>query len=302
MSAQPTAMKTENIVTAKRGRARGWIEWRPSSGTCDTINTIKGVLAENADYLPMTARQIFYALVARDQVEKTERGYKSLSETLNKARRAKLIPFNAIRDDGIREFTPDGYLGVGQVERTLQDIVENATLDPSHGQPFNQIVMTETAGMVPMAARAASGFGATAISAGGFVSVTGMYDLAQSVISDGRAAIFWHLGDYDPSVLHLYQSLAENVNSFADGHEIAFRRLAVTPEQIEAHKLPMAPPKKTDRRTFDGGGTVQAEALPPATLSALIRDALAENFDFAEHDARKIAFEYGMAMVRGRLG
>ena len=51
MSVQPTAMKTENIVAAKRGRARGWIDWRPNSGTRDTINIIKGVLAENADYI-----------------------------------------------------------------------------------------------------------------------------------------------------------------------------------------------------------------------------------------------------------
>lgn len=304
MSAQPTAMRTENIITAKRGRARGWIDWRPTSGTRDTINTIKGVLAENADYLPMTARQIFYALVARDQVEKTERGYKSLSETLSKARRARLIPFSAIRDDGIKDTPPDGYFGAVHVERTLQHIAVNATLDPSHGQPVNQIVMTETAGMVPMAARAASGYGATVISAGGFVSVTGMHDLAQSVKRDRRPAIVWHIGDYDPSGLHLYQSLAENVIAFADAHEVVFRRLAVTPEQVTDYDLPMAPAKATDARTFDGTGTVQAEALPPATLSALIQNALAEKFDFTEHDAQKSAFEAGMAEmaeIRERL-
>ena len=45
--------------------------------------------------------------------------------------------------------------------------------------------------------------------------------------------------------------------------EPVFTRLAVTSAQIEAMGLLSGPPKKTDRRSFDGTSTVQCEAIPP---------------------------------------
>ena len=50
--------------------------------------------------LARTIRQIFYRLVGADGYEKTEQAYKRLGELLNKARRARLIDMDAIRDDG----------------------------------------------------------------------------------------------------------------------------------------------------------------------------------------------------------
>jgi hypothetical protein len=49
---------------------------------------------------PLTVRQIFYRLVGSAGYYKTELAYDRLCEHLAKARHAKLIPFDAIRDDG----------------------------------------------------------------------------------------------------------------------------------------------------------------------------------------------------------
>ena len=51
--------------------------------------------------LPLTVRQIFYRLVGAHGYDKTEQAYARLGEHLNRARRAGLIEFDAIRDDGI---------------------------------------------------------------------------------------------------------------------------------------------------------------------------------------------------------
>ena len=60
--------------------------------------------------------------------------------------------------------------------------------------------------------------------------------------------------------------------------DIRFSRLAVTPSQIDELRLPTAPAKPTDRRSFTGE-TVQCEAIPPDVLAAIIRTAIEERFD-----------------------
>ncbi len=82
----------------------------------------------------------------------------------------------------------------------------------------------------------------------------------------------------------LFDSLADDVSAFVTGMgqpsgTVEFRRVAVTPEQITTYGLPTAPAKKTDRRGGFRGGTVQAEALDPATLAAEVETALRAEID-----------------------
>ncbi|MFF1707148.1 hypothetical protein [Streptomyces sp. NPDC058252] len=51
-------------------------------------------------------------------------------------------------------------------------------------------------------------------------------------------------------------------------------RVAVTPEQVETYHLPTALPSATDRRSFSGSTTTQAEALRPDVLAAIVREAI----------------------------
>ena len=48
--------------------------------------------------------------------------------------------------------------------------------------------------------------------------------------------------------------------------------------QIAKLALPTAPPKKSDRRAFEGE-TVQAEALPPDVLTEIVRQAVIDRQD-----------------------
>ena len=56
-------------------------------------------------------------------------------------------------------------------------------------------------------------------------------------------------------------------------HEPEFKRIAVTPEQIEEFGLPSAPQKATDNRGEHMDETVQAEAMQPQDLADAIREA-----------------------------
>ena len=110
--------------------------------------------------------------------------------------------------------------------------------------------------------------------------MTEKYALALELSSYAEPVEVLHIGDHDPSGAHLFLSLAKDVEAFGlrYGLEVAFTRLAVTPEQIEALALPTAPPKATDNRAFDGE-TCQAEAIAPDVLAEIIQDAIDERLD-----------------------
>ncbi len=81
---------------------------------------------------------------------------------------------------------------------------------------------------------------------------------------------------HDPSGVHVFSHLAEDVAAFATAYrgDVDFVQLAVTPEQAHDLALKSAPPKATDRRAFDGDETYQAEAIDPADLAQIVANAL----------------------------
>ncbi|HRO15348.1 MAG TPA: hypothetical protein PLL33_09945, partial [Paracoccus sp. (in: a-proteobacteria)] len=249
------------------------------------VAQVRGVLDEYAAHLPLTVRQVFYRLVGTQGYDKTERAYARLCETVGRARRAGLLPFAAFRDDGGSRHGGDGYASPAAFLRGLRWQAEGFTLDRQHGQPVRLWLLCEAAGMAPMLARAADPFGVPVLPSGGFDSLTAKHDLARElarVTRDGQHAEVLHIGDLDPSGEHLFTSLAEDVGAMCYGLDPdcapTFTRLAVTRAQAKAMDLPSAPPKPTDRRAFTGE-TVQAEAIPPDVLSALVRDAIAARQD-----------------------
>jgi hypothetical protein len=267
-------------------RPRGYADWKPHGATQTLLDNVNTVLTEYRDHLPMTLRQVFYRLVANHDYPKTEAGYSALCEKINRARRAGLIDWNAIRDDRQTMEQPYGYDDVPDYISTVQYLLSPDPYQRNRrsNQPTNLYVACETTGMVPMLARAVKDHGVTVISSGGFESVTMKRQLAQESIDKPLTVL--HVGDHDPSGVHLFKALAEDVAAFAahDGGHVTFERIAVLPEHIHTYDLTTAPPKASDRRAFNGE-TVQAEALPPDVLVALVLQAVEDNTDMDARDA-----------------
>lgn len=258
----------------KRTRARGLAAWKPRAESLALLNDVRAVLAEYRDHLPMTLRQAFYRLVSRG-FPKDERAYSRLGDMLNRARRAGLIPWHTIRDDGGQWTGGGGWESAAQWLRATRGSAERFRLDRQLGQPVRLVLLCEAAGMAPMLADAAEPYSVPVLGSGGFDSVTMKRSLADRLARHPRAIVL-HVGDHDPSGTHLFASLAEDVAAIMRGlgHQPAdFHRLAVTPEQVAAFNLPTAPPKPTDRRSFTGE-TVQAEAIPPDALARLVVEAI----------------------------
>ena len=162
--------------------------------------------------------------------------------------------------------------------------------------------------MLPQLARIGDPYGVTVLSGGGFNSITSKHDLHT------RSSTFWeeerpvrvlHLGDYDPSGVHMFKNFSEDVGAFVEGlggeaEDCRFERVAVTPEQILRLALPTAPRKAKDNRSFEGldddpDATVQLEAIAPDEIARILTQAIEAEWDAdtAEDTLRREEEEQG---------
>lgn len=285
------------------GRPKGYAAWNASPASLAVVRDVRSVLDEYRDHLPLTVRQIFYRLVGQYGYEKTERAYSRLAEYLVRARRAQMIPFSAIRDDGT---VGQGGGGWASVQEYLEDVVDGARYykrDRLDGQPFAVELWCEAAGMVPQLERVARQYSIPVYSTGGFSSVTVTHEIAGRALRQERPTAFLHVGDFDPSGESIFEAMGTDAKSFLRGAllddgrggedaaylgrdlpddvpDLRLRRVALTADQVEEHGLPTAPPKSSDTRSVNWvGATCQAEAMAPDLLAEIVEGALRETLD-----------------------
>jgi hypothetical protein len=264
-------------------RVRGYAEWTPRAKSHALLAQVDAVLAEYAAHLPLTVRQIFYRLVGGHGYDKTELAYDRLGELLNRARRAGLVGFEVIRDDGVTAKIPLAFTSREAFIATAKRLAANYKMDRQAGQEQYIELWVEAAGMVPMLAEVVGPYGVPTYSCGGFDSLTAKHAAAGRITDRDVPTIVLHVGDHDPSGLAMFNAVAEDVEAMAEEEygEVTFDRVAVTVEQIRRFNLPTAPAKAHDKRSaWHGGGTVQAEAMPPDVLTAEVRQAVVSLIDF----------------------
>ncbi|MFE6892074.1 hypothetical protein [Streptomyces sp. NPDC057694] len=258
--------------------------WRPRPPTLRLLAAVEVILARYTQLLPISLRQCFYAAVSDGVLEKTERAYKRLGEAVGMGRRSGRIPWEAIRDDtGTCVEPPPTFTGPEDFHTTMRRAAQRYRRDRQEGQAQVLELWSESAGTTTQLARLAEPYGLTVRSGGGFDSLSGKHEAALRAASYKKPLVTLHLGDLDPSGVHVPRALAEDVAAFATTHDCRteLARIAVTEDQVARYGLPSAPPKPTDRRSFTASGTTQLEALPPDRLAALVRTAIEERLNMS---------------------
>jgi len=258
----------------KKTRVRGFAPWNPQPATLEIVDRVIEIIAEYD--LALTIRQIFYRLVGKYQYEKTEQAYERLVEYLNRARRAGIISFDSIRDDGDVVPSEPGFTGPDDFWENVQAWAEDYFVRPDSDTYVE--IWVEAAGMVPQIEVVANRFGVRVIPGGGFSSTSARRRAAhrlQAIAKTGKRVVILLIGDFDPSGGSIMDCLAEDVIAFG-ATEAEFIRLAVTEEQARQYDLPSAPQKATDLRGEHMAETWQAEALDPPVLASIVEDKLME--------------------------
>jgi len=251
---------------------RGFIDdWNPHDNTRQLLTNVLEILDLYHDQRPLTLRQIYYRLIAKYLFPKSDESLKRLMTHMATARRARwrtndgVLLFDVIRDDtAIRHpanFFNDAADYLDAARRFVRD---HFRLDRQDGQPRRIVLWCEAAGMVPQLRRIAEEFGNSVYCGGGFDGLTDKYLIGGEWAKSRQPITVLHIGDHDPSGVHLFQALAEDIIAFADAlkqrvpitrpptppyGDIEFVRLAITPQQvIDYHLEELSQPRATSTK------------------------------------------------------
>jgi hypothetical protein len=150
-------------------------------------------------YLPLTVRQIFYKLVTHFVYPKTDNAYERLCEHLVRARRARLIPFDWLRDDGVTVMQHRWFDGPADFWDHVGHQARRYQRDKQTGQPVYVEPWTEAAGMMPQLALVAEHFSVPVFSCGGFASLPAVRQIVDRAYARNVPTVLLHVGDFDPS-------------------------------------------------------------------------------------------------------
>src|SRR5262249_35321596 len=92
---------------------------------------------------------------------------------------------------------------------------------------------------------------------------------------DGRPVVIFYIGDYDPAGVLIDVALERELREhLSPDIDLTFGRVGITAEQVKAYDLPTKPRKEKEKRARHITETVEAEAMPAATMRGLLREAI----------------------------
>jgi hypothetical protein len=238
-------------------------------------DAIRHLLAEDN---PMTVRQVFYQLVSRGVIAKTEAEYKqTVVRLLTAMRRSEEIPFGWIADNTRWMRKPRTYSSLGDMLEQSTRLYRRALWDD---QDAYVEVWLEKDALAGVLYQETEPWDVPLMVTRGYASVSYLYEAAAAIDAEGKPAYLYYFGDFDPSGCDITRAVERGLREFAPDAEIHFQRVAVTREQIEAWDLPTRPTKQTDSRSknFDGE-SVEVDAIPPARLRTMVRECIERHID-----------------------
>ncbi len=278
----------------------GFMPYKPRKASRRILGHVREVLKTYSANVPLTLRQVYYRLVAtHDEYPKNQAFYQKLSTILARARRAGLIDWAAIRDDGVSEhYCGDGFFSLENFKASVLQAAKSYSHSKWDGQTKQIIVLCEASGMLPQIVDAVGDYPAIVRSCGGMDSVTAKHGLAQ--LCALRDTVILHVGDFDPSGLSIFHSIYYDVRQMVidacdiDNIELPkfeCKRVTILEEHVVRFGLLTGTIKSGDacKNWYPGingnpMATCEAEALPPDILQRLVRDAVEAEVDMDAFD------------------
>jgi hypothetical protein len=243
------------------------------------IQRIKDALVDLiAQEKPITCRQAYYGLVARQLIAKTKQEYQNVCRYLCNMRRQRVISYSDIADNTrwVRQIKRHSSLQ-SALQHTRQTYRRMLWAD----QSVYVEIWCESDSIASVLTPITYDFDVPLHAMRGFASETYLYSVADNLFNETRPIYIYYFGDYDPSGVYIDKHAEKKVREFAPHLNITLERVAVTAEQIEEYKLPGSPTKKTDSRAakFDRSEAVEIETFTPTQLRKICEDSIVQHID-----------------------
>jgi hypothetical protein len=260
------------------------------------------------EHQPVTARQLFYALVVQGILDKNEDEASKLRALLVKRRRAGDFPWDWIID-GSRNARRAALWG--SMQEMIDYRLRHSRLDPWKDKGETVVVLLEKDALAGVIEQVTDEYGVALYPLRGYSSVTMLHELAEELAGD---VTIYQMGDFDPSGLDAARVAERDIREWAECADIHFERIAITPDQIaqmDLDRLALAErqTKRSDSRAGrffeqygEGAMSIELDAIPPDELRSVLRDAIERHLTRDELDAVAATQERQASAIRRKLG
>lgn len=259
----------------------------------------------------MTLRQLYYQMVAADLIPNTDKSYDRLGTAVSTGRERGLIDWDLLTD---RTRELNEWQMYDNVPHSIRQLSERFRLDKWRDQPFRPEVWVEKDALSDVVRRACWNLQVPYMVCRGYMSMSAMWQSGQRMKGHregGQAPIIFHLGDHDPSGLHMTDDNYHRSNLYGlkidkDGVSamVEMRRIALNIQQIEQYEPPPNPAKMTDSRYDEYVATTgldeswELDALAPSVIEDLIEEAVLEIRDEDKWDAMQKLEDEGRTLLK----
>jgi hypothetical protein len=246
---------------------------------------------------PMTVRQVFYQAAVAGLVEKTESQYNNaIARLLLEMRRSGGIPYSWISDNTRWQRKPSTYRGLADFIGRHQQAYRHDLW--AEADDYVEIWLEKEA-LAGVVYDVTEEYDVPLMVSRGFASESYLYSAADAItdqLADGKQRAFiYYFGDYDPSGLHVSNSIEKGLRRLChelsrdfDPELLVFERVAVTEEQIETWNFPTRPTKKRGNSHAhgwpDGRPSIELDAFSATDLRNMVRFCIEDHVDQAQLD------------------
>lgn len=241
---------------------------------------------DESDIWTPSGEEVYYRLVSALIVPNNANEYDKVQALITTARYAGLIDWSAIEDRNREPSKPQEWSGGRAI---LDSASRSFRLNRWEGQPFYLELWVEKAALAGVLGPISNDYHITLMVNRGYSSASAMRESAERIRAFSaptrQAPSFYqrpvvlYVGDHDPSGEDMVRDVKDRLLEFGVSGSLDVRKLALTMAQIEQHVPPPNPVKVTDGRAAAyiekyGNESWEVDALPPATLELLIRQAI----------------------------
>ena len=257
------------------------------------------IFSELEETHPQTVRHVFYRLTSLGLVPKQENsGYITVKTQLLKMRKSGRVPWGWVADATRWRIKPTSY---GSLEEAL---VNNARFYRRdiwrHAEVYVE-VWCESDSIGGVINQVTQEYDIPLMTSRGFSSATYLWEAAQDIAEIGKPAYLYYFGDWDPSGKIIPEIIERDLRKYAPDAEIHFKRIAITPAQIQDLELLTKPPKSSTHSKGFKGGTVEIEAMPVPVLLGLVRGCIEQHIDQRHLEVTKVAEKSERTLLEGFL-
>lgn len=282
------------------------VAYRPQGFKPDSlvkIDRANQIIAENAAAgFSLTLRQLFYQFVSRGWLDNTHREYKNLGTLITNGRMAGKISWNAIED---RTRALESLNHWDDPRQIIRAVANQYREDAWFTQTKRVEVWVEKDALKNVVEQACNPLRVPFFSCRGYTSQSEMWVAGQRIIGRWRfqngqamdprlrqSTVILHLGDHDPSGLHMTKDIRNRLAGFCEFHGVpgpAVKRIALNLDQVRQYDPPPNPGKDADPRWKEyeeefGDQSWELDALQPNILVALIRQEIEGFLDPEPYD------------------